>query len=163
MISKLRLQVSSSIESNKEFFQKFSNNIYVVSCGFKEFIDPIVETYNIPANRVYANTFVFDAEGFIVGDQITVSGSANNNAVFTIASLTADTLQLCQRGKLQAGYFADVVVFDPETFGPVADFSNPAELSTGIVHLFVNGAQAIKDGGIDPQLHGRPLRRADCS
>jgi N-acyl-D-aspartate/D-glutamate deacylase len=78
-------------------------------------------------------------------------------------SLTADTLQLCQRGKLQAGYFADVVVFDPETFGPVADFSNPAELSNGIVHLFVNGAPAIKDGDVNPQLNGRPLRRADCS
>ena len=34
--------------------------------------------------------------------------------------LTADTFQLCQRGRLQAGYFADIVVFDPETFGPVA-------------------------------------------
>ncbi|MFN3214436.1 MAG: N-acyl-D-amino-acid deacylase family protein [Henriciella sp.] len=78
-------------------------------------------------------------------------------------SLTANTLQLCQRGKLQAGYFADVVVFDPETFGPVADFSNPAELSTGIVHLFVNGAPTIKDGRVASHLNGRPLRRADCS
>ena len=67
LIAKLRLQVSSSIESNKEFFEKFSQDIYVVSCGFKEFIDPIVEAYNIPANRVYANTFVFDDEGYIVG------------------------------------------------------------------------------------------------
>lgn len=67
LIAKLRLQVSSSIESNKEFFEKFSQDIYVVSCGFKEFIDPIVEAYNIPANRVYANTFVFDDKGFIVG------------------------------------------------------------------------------------------------
>ncbi|KAB8155881.1 phosphoglycerate dehydrogenase [Kordia sp. TARA_039_SRF] len=67
LIAKLRLQVSSSIESNKEFFEKFSQDIYVVSCGFKEFIDPIVEAYNIPANRVYANTFVFDNEGYIVG------------------------------------------------------------------------------------------------
>ncbi|PTX60098.1 D-3-phosphoglycerate dehydrogenase [Kordia periserrulae] len=67
LISKLRLQVSSSIERNKEFFEKFSEAIYVVSCGFKEFIDPIVEAYNIPANRVYANTFVFDDEGYIVG------------------------------------------------------------------------------------------------
>lgn len=78
-------------------------------------------------------------------------------------SLTADTLQLCQRGKLQADHFADIVVFDPETFGPVADFSNPAELSIGVVHLFVNGAHAIKNGRVEDQLYGRPLRRADCS
>jgi D-3-phosphoglycerate dehydrogenase len=67
LIQKLRLQVSASIESNKEFFENFSDDIYVISCGFKEFIDPIVKEYNIPANRVYANTFEFDAEGYIVG------------------------------------------------------------------------------------------------
>ncbi|MEL7540920.1 MAG: amidohydrolase family protein, partial [Pseudomonadota bacterium] len=77
--------------------------------------------------------------------------------------LTAETLQLCQRGALRPGYYADVVVFDPHTFGPLADFSNPAELSEGVVHLFVNGAQAIQNGQIEPQLHGRPLRRAECS
>ncbi|AXG68544.1 D-3-phosphoglycerate dehydrogenase [Kordia sp. SMS9] len=67
LIARLRLQLSSSIESNKEFFEKFSEAIYVVSCGFKEFIDPIVKDYNIPADRVYANTFVFDVEGYITG------------------------------------------------------------------------------------------------
>lgn len=78
-------------------------------------------------------------------------------------SLTATTLNLCNRGRLQSGYFADVVIFDPETFGPLANFSNPAELSEGVVHLFVNGAHAIAQGQIDSGLHGRPLRRADCS
>jgi len=78
-------------------------------------------------------------------------------------SLTATTLKLCNRGRLQPGYFADVVIFDPETFGPLADFSNPTELSEGVIHLFVNGGQAIAQGQIDTELHGRPLRRADCS
>ncbi|EDP98576.1 phosphoserine phosphatase and phosphoglycerate dehydrogenase (D-3-phosphoglycerate dehydrogenase) fusion [Kordia algicida OT-1] len=67
LIEKLRQQLSSSIESNKEFFEKFSDDIYVVSCGFKEFIDPIVKDYNIPSNRVYANTFLFDEDGYIIG------------------------------------------------------------------------------------------------
>ncbi|MCH2192681.1 phosphoglycerate dehydrogenase [Kordia sp.] len=67
LIAKLRLQLSSSIESNKEFFENFSQDIYVVSCGFKEFIDPIVKDYNIPADRVYANTFTFNEEGYITG------------------------------------------------------------------------------------------------
>jgi D-3-phosphoglycerate dehydrogenase len=39
----------------------------VISCGFKEFIDPIVKEYNIPSERVYANTFKFDEEGNIIG------------------------------------------------------------------------------------------------
>jgi D-3-phosphoglycerate dehydrogenase / 2-oxoglutarate reductase len=67
LVQELRQKISKSIESNKEFFEKFSEDIYVISCGFKEFIDPIVLEYNIPSDRVYANTFEFDEEGNITG------------------------------------------------------------------------------------------------
>ncbi|WP_273567226.1 phosphoglycerate dehydrogenase [Maribacter halichondriae] len=67
LVKELRQKISKSIESNKEFFEKFADDIYVISCGFKEFIDPIVQDYNIPSARVYANTFKFDDEGNIVG------------------------------------------------------------------------------------------------
>ncbi len=76
--------------------------------------------------------------------------------------LTADTLNLCQRGRLEPGYYADIVIFNPDTFGPVADFSKPSELSEGVIHLFVNGERAISDGQIAPKLHGRAVRRGDC-
>ncbi len=78
LVSELRQKISKSIESNKEFFHNFSEDIYVISCGFKEFIDPIVEEYNIPSNRVYANTFKFDENGFIIGfDEANVLASHN--------------------------------------------------------------------------------------
>jgi len=67
LITALQQKVSPSIESNKAFFQDFSDDIYVISCGFKEFIDPIVSLYNIPSERVHANTFVYDENGTIVG------------------------------------------------------------------------------------------------
>ena len=67
LVKELRQKISKSFASNKEFFEKYSDDIYVISCGFKEFIDPIVEEFNIPTERVYANTFKFDEEGFIVG------------------------------------------------------------------------------------------------
>jgi D-3-phosphoglycerate dehydrogenase len=67
LINELRKKVSASIERNKEFFENYSENIYVISCGFKEFIDAIVKDYNIPSDRVYANTFEFDEEDRIVG------------------------------------------------------------------------------------------------
>ena len=67
LISQLRKKVSVSIERNKDFFEKFSDDIYVISCGFKEFIDDIVKDYNIPTERVYANTFEFDENEVIVG------------------------------------------------------------------------------------------------
>ena len=67
LVEELRHKISKSIESNKEFFEKFSDDIYVISCGFKEFIDPIVKEYNIPSERVFANTFEFDEQGNIIG------------------------------------------------------------------------------------------------
>ncbi|MFQ3305339.1 MAG: D-3-phosphoglycerate dehydrogenase, partial [Polaribacter sp.] len=67
LVRALKKQVSKSIESNKEFFKDFAENIYVISCGFKEFIDPIVKEYNIPSERVFANTFEYAADGEIVG------------------------------------------------------------------------------------------------
>lgn len=78
LVSELRQKISKSIASNKEFFEKYSDDIYVISCGFKEFIDPIVREYNIPSERVYANTFEFDEAGNIVGfDEDNVLASHN--------------------------------------------------------------------------------------
>ena len=76
--------------------------------------------------------------------------------------LTAETLSLCDRGRLQPGLIADIVVFDPDRFRPVADFSDPALLSEGVVHLFVNGKAAILDGELSEKLYGQPLRRGTC-
>ena len=45
LINQLRKKVSISIERNKEFFENFSDDIYVISCGFKEFIDDIVKDF----------------------------------------------------------------------------------------------------------------------
>ena len=67
LVDALKKQVSKSIESNKSFFEDFAENIYVISCGFKEFIDPIVKEYNIPSERVFANTFEFATDGEIIG------------------------------------------------------------------------------------------------
>jgi D-3-phosphoglycerate dehydrogenase len=67
LIVALKKQVSVSIEKNKEFFEKHADDIYVISAGFKEFIIPIVAEYNIPEDRVYANTFEYDGNDVIVG------------------------------------------------------------------------------------------------
>lgn len=67
LIAELRKKVSVSIERNKEFFENYTEDIYVISCGFKEFIDDIVKDYNIPSERVYANTFEFDEQDRIIG------------------------------------------------------------------------------------------------
>lgn len=78
LIKELQSKVSESIVRNKAFFEKYSEDIYVISCGFKEFIEPIVAQYNIPADKVYANTFTFDETGKINGfDKENVLSSHN--------------------------------------------------------------------------------------
>lgn len=67
LIGELQSRVSKSIEENKDFFERFRDQIYIISCGFKEFIDPIMADYHIPSERIYANTFTFSDQGAIDG------------------------------------------------------------------------------------------------
>tara|TARA_R110002073_G_scaffold53840_4_gene138816 strand:+ start:28139 stop:30031 length:1893 start_codon:yes stop_codon:yes gene_type:complete len=90
LIDELRKKVSLSIERNKEFFEKFSEDIYVISCGFKEFIDDIVKDYNIPTERVYANTFEFDEDDAIVGFDSDNVLSTHNGKIQCLKDLNLD-------------------------------------------------------------------------
>ena len=90
LVEELRQKISKSIEENKEFFQKYADDIYVISCGFKEFIDPIVKEYDIPSERVYANTFKFDGEGNIVGFDETNVLSSHNGKIECLKNLNLD-------------------------------------------------------------------------
>jgi D-3-phosphoglycerate dehydrogenase len=67
LIAILKTKLSTSVKANKAFFNSHHDKIYVISCGFKEFIDPVVADLGISADRVFANTFKFDSEGTIVG------------------------------------------------------------------------------------------------
>jgi N-acyl-D-amino-acid deacylase len=67
-------------------------------------------------------------------------------AVRKLTALPADNLSLQKRGRLKAGYFADVVVLDPATIQDHATFEKPHQLATGVSHVWVNGVLALKDG-----------------
>ena len=67
-------------------------------------------------------------------------------AVRRLTSLPAGNLKLDRRGLLRPGYFADVVVFDPETIQDHATFEEPHQYATGVEHVFVNGVQVLKNG-----------------
>src|SRR5262245_49253168 len=67
-------------------------------------------------------------------------------AVRRLTGLPATNLGLDHRGFLKPGMFADVVVFDPTTIADRATFENPHQYSVGVRHVFVNGAQVLKDG-----------------
>jgi N-acyl-D-amino-acid deacylase len=68
------------------------------------------------------------------------------DAIRRITRMPAQTLKLKQRGCLAPGCFADVVVFDPATIADHATFEQPHRYATGVVHVFVNGVQVLREG-----------------
>jgi N-acyl-D-amino-acid deacylase len=68
------------------------------------------------------------------------------DAVRKMTSLPAQILRLKDRGMLKEGYWADVVVFDPDTVSDPATYQNPQQYAKGVPFVFVNGAVVI-DGG----------------
>ncbi len=79
-------------------------------------------------------------------------------AIRRLTSLPATNLKIRQRGRLQPRYFADVVVFDPARIQDHATFEKPHQYSTGVVHVFVNGTQVLKDGEHTGAKPGRVVR-----
>ena len=79
-------------------------------------------------------------------------------AVRRLTSLPAENLKLDRRGKLQTGYYADIVVFDPDTISDHATYEKPHQYATGMVHVFVNGTQVLKDGEHTGAKPGRVVR-----
>ncbi len=67
-------------------------------------------------------------------------------AVRRLTSLPAGNLGIAERGALKEGYFADVVVFDPETVADKATFAEPHQYSVGVRDVVVNGVPVLLDG-----------------
>ncbi|MDP3794787.1 MAG: amidohydrolase family protein [bacterium] len=66
-----------------------------------------------------------------------------------IAKMTlrpAETFGITKRGKVAAGYFADLVLFEHRQFTDRATFANPYQYSTGVRFLFINGKAVIAEG-----------------
>jgi N-acyl-D-amino-acid deacylase len=79
-------------------------------------------------------------------------------AVRKLALLPAQNLRIPDRGKLEEGSFADVVVFDPATIGDRATYEQPHQYAVGMRHVFVNGVQVLRDGEHTGAKPGRAVR-----
>jgi N-acyl-D-amino-acid deacylase len=80
-------------------------------------------------------------------------------AVRKMTSLPASNLGIARRGLLKPGYFADVVVFDPETIQDHATFAKPMQYATGVSEVWVNGVEVLHDGEHTGAKPGRVVRR----
>jgi len=80
------------------------------------------------------------------------------DAVRRLTSLPASNIGIKQRGSLKAGYYADVVVFDPAAIADHATFEKPDQLATGVDNVFINGVQVLKDDKHTGAKPGRVVR-----
>ncbi len=67
-------------------------------------------------------------------------------AIYKLAKLPAINLKINKRGELKAGNYADIVIFDPVKLSDHATFDKPHQYATGMVHVFVNGTQVLRNG-----------------
>ena len=95
----------------------------------------------------------------ILGRYVRDEGAATPaDAIRRLTSLPADNLCLEGRGRLEAGAYADIVIFDPETIQDHATFDHAQRFATGVRHVLVNGAVALDDGSVTDVRAGRAIR-----
>jgi dihydroorotase/N-acyl-D-amino-acid deacylase len=80
------------------------------------------------------------------------------DAVRKMTGAVAERLLIGDRGLLRPGMYADVVVFDPATIQEHSTYERPNQLSTGVVEVFVNGVEVIRDGRHTGARPGRIVR-----
>lgn len=80
-------------------------------------------------------------------------------AIYKMTYKPASVFNYKKRGLLKEGYFADVVIFDPNTIIDKGDFINPDQYPEGIEYVFINGNLVIENNSYKKVLAGKVLRR----
>ena len=79
-------------------------------------------------------------------------------AIKTMTSQAAQNIGLENRGLIRDGYFADLVLFDPESVKDNATIENPDHLSEGILKVWVNGQEVWSENEITRNFPGRQIK-----
>jgi D-3-phosphoglycerate dehydrogenase / 2-oxoglutarate reductase len=90
LVEFLENKVSNSFSRNKKFLETYSENILIISSGFREFIEPIVTKYGIKPENIYANEFVFNELEKIVGYDKQILLSKNKGKVLLLRELNLE-------------------------------------------------------------------------
>ncbi|ARP92674.1 D-aminoacylase [Bordetella genomosp. 9] len=78
-------------------------------------------------------------------------------AIHKMTGFAARNYGLSERGLIQPGYYADLVLFDPDSVSDRATFEAPIQVSQGIQGVWVNGRQVWRDGAAGTERPGRIL------
>jgi N-acyl-D-amino-acid deacylase len=84
-------------------------------------------------------------------------------AIYKMTWMPAQRFGLTQRGRIQEGYYADLVLFDPERISDMATFSDPIRPSVGIECVWVNGKLSYTSQGSTGNRSGRFLPRGKAT
>lgn len=91
---------------------------------------------------------------------------ARDEGIFTLSEgirkmtgAAAQLLRLKDRGYLREGYWADIVIFNPDTINDTATYENPIQLPSGISYVLVNGKMTVQKGEYTNETAGQVLRR----
>lgn len=80
-------------------------------------------------------------------------------AIVSSSGQVAETFKIKNRGQIKEGYYADIVIIDPETIRDNATFESPEQFASGIDYVLVNGEIAIEKGKYTGALAGEILRK----
>jgi N-acyl-D-aspartate/D-glutamate deacylase len=81
------------------------------------------------------------------------------DAVHKMTGMTARIVGIRDRGKIAAGFKADIIIFDPGEVKDPATYDEPHQLAKGFEIVLVNGKVAVSDGQIRDQRYGNVLRK----
>lgn len=87
------------------------------------------------------------------------SGVSLAQKIEKMTSLAATHIGIHKRGKLAPGFYADLVLFDESQLKDNASFEDPAQVSEGILNVWVNGKSVYVDGKMTGEKPGRLLKR----
>ncbi|HTW49380.1 MAG TPA: D-aminoacylase [Acidobacteriaceae bacterium] len=81
------------------------------------------------------------------------------DAIHRMTAMPAQRFGLERRGMIREGYYADLVLFDPETIIDTATFADPVRAAPGIEGVWVNGVLSYRATGATGDRAGRFLAR----
>ncbi len=84
-------------------------------------------------------------------------------AVRKMTSLAAANMGIPDRGLIRLGFFADLVLFDPDSVSDQSTVSEPHRLSTGVQTVWVNGVRVFDGGQTTGARPGRIIRHQIAS
>lgn len=139
-------------EQDLQTFMKHPNTMIACDSGLRKFGESVPHPRGYGNNARVLGRYVRELKVLRLED-----------AIRKMSSLPANTFQLKQRGLLREGFWADIVVFDPDKVTDPSTFNDPHHYATGIPYVLVNGVPVIKDSKHTSATPGQGVRHSPAA